>query len=56
MTYSRPGIYVTEGPFTTNVTSSPATVAAAFVGTAERGPSTQHLYNHGLHTKTNLVI
>ena len=43
MTYSRPGIYVTEGPFTTNVTSSPATVAAAFVGTAERGPTTPAL-------------
>lgn len=43
MTYSRPGIYVTEGPFTTNVPSSPATVAAAFVGTAERGPATPSL-------------
>lgn len=43
MTYSRPGIYVTEGPFTTNVVSSPATVAAAFVGTAERGPATPAL-------------
>jgi hypothetical protein len=43
MPYTRPGIYVTEGPFTTNVPSSPATVASAFVGTAERGPTTPAL-------------
>lgn len=43
MTYSRPGIYVTEGPFTTNVVSSPAAVAAAFLGTAERGPASPAL-------------
>lgn len=43
MTYSRPGIYVTEGPFTTNIVSSPATAAAAFIGTAERGPTTPAL-------------
>lgn len=43
MTYTRPGIYVTEGPFSTNVTTSPATVAAAFIGTAERGPNTPTL-------------
>lgn len=43
MTYSRPGVYVTEGPFTTNIVSSPAAVAAAFVGTAERGPTTPAL-------------
>jgi phage tail sheath protein FI len=45
MTYTRPGIYVTEGPFTTNVASSPAAVASAFVGTAERGPTTPALIN-----------
>jgi phage tail sheath protein FI len=39
MTYTRPGIYVTEGPFTTNIVSSPATVGSAFIGTAERGPT-----------------
>jgi phage tail sheath protein FI len=43
MTYTRPGIYVTEGPFTTNVASSPAAVASAFVGTAERGPTSPAL-------------
>jgi hypothetical protein len=43
MPYTRPGIYVTEGPFTTNVPSSPAAVASAFVGTAERGPTTPAL-------------
>ena len=43
MTYTRPGIYVSEGPFTTNVASSPSTTAAAFVGTAERGPSSPAL-------------
>lgn len=45
MTYSRPGIYVSEGPFTTNVATSPATVAAAFIGTAERGPTSPALIN-----------
>lgn len=40
MTYSRPGVYVTEGPFSTNVASSVASSAAAFLGTAERGPTT----------------
>ena len=43
MTYTRPGIYVSEGPFTTNVASSPSTSAAAFIGTAERGPSSPAL-------------
>lgn len=43
MPYTRPGIYVTEGPFTTNVPTSPSTVASAFVGTAERGPTTPAL-------------
>lgn len=43
MPYTRPGIYVTEGPFTTNVVSSPVTAAAAFLGTAERGPATPAL-------------
>lgn len=43
MTYSNPGIYVTEGPFSTNVASSVANAAAAFVGTAERGPTTPTL-------------
>ena len=43
MTYTRPGIYVSEGPFTTQVTSSPSTSAAAFIGTAERGPSSPAL-------------
>lgn len=43
MTYTRPGIYVTEGPFTTNLPSSPAGSAAAFLGTAERGPTSPAL-------------
>jgi hypothetical protein len=43
MTYTRPGIYVSEGPFTTQIASSPSTSAAAFVGTAERGPSSPAL-------------
>ena len=52
MTYSRPGIYVTEGPFTTNVPSSPATVASAFVGTAERGPTSPALVSSWNSYKT----
>lgn len=43
MPYSRPGVYVSEGPFSTNVPSSNAVSAAAFVGTAERGPTTPTL-------------
>jgi hypothetical protein len=43
MTYTRPGIYVSEGPFTTHIATSPSTSAAAFVGTAERGPSSPAL-------------
>lgn len=40
MAYTRPGIYVSEGPFTTTVANSPAGAAAAFIGTAERGSTT----------------
>lgn len=41
--YTNPGIYVTEGPFATNVSTSPSTAAAAFIGTADRGPTTPTL-------------
>jgi phage tail sheath protein FI len=43
MAYDRPGVYVRETPFTTNVTSRSAATVAAFVGTAERGPATPAL-------------
>jgi phage tail sheath protein FI len=39
MAYDLPGVYVRETPFTSNVTPRAATTAAAFVGTAERGPA-----------------
>jgi phage tail sheath protein FI len=39
MAYERPGVYVRETPFTSNVRTRTANTAAAFVGTAERGPS-----------------
>ena len=39
MAYERPGVYVQETPFTSNVTARTAVTAAAFVGTAERGPA-----------------
>jgi hypothetical protein len=38
MAYDRPGVYVRETPFTSNITRRNATTAAAFVGEAERGP------------------
>lgn len=43
MAYERPGVYVQETPFTSNVTVRSAVTAAAFVGTAERGPATPTL-------------
>lgn len=43
MAYDRPGVYVRETPFTSNITPREATTAAAFVGTAERGPATPTL-------------
>lgn len=43
MAYDRPGVYVRETPFTSNVTPRAATTAAAFVGIAERGPATPTL-------------
>jgi phage tail sheath protein FI len=39
MSYERPGVYVRETPFTSNISPRTATTAAAFVGTAERGPA-----------------
>jgi phage tail sheath protein FI len=38
MTYSRPGVYITEGPFSTNTPVGPAVTPTAFLGTAPRGP------------------
>jgi hypothetical protein len=43
MAYDRPGVYVRETPFTSNVTPRAATTAAAFVGYAERGPGSATL-------------
>jgi phage tail sheath protein FI len=37
--YTNPGIYVTESPFATSIVTGPTTTAAAFLGTALRGPS-----------------
>lgn len=39
-TYSNPGVYVTESPLTSLVTSSGGAAAASFWGTASRGPLT----------------
>ena len=43
MAYERPGVYVQEGTFATNLTTANGPTAAAFVGTAERGPTTPTL-------------
>jgi hypothetical protein len=40
MPYSRPGVYVTEGPFSTTTTPGIVGTPTVFVGTAERGPIT----------------
>lgn len=43
MAYTRPGVYVTEGPFSTITPSGSGTVAAAFIGQSLRGPVTPTL-------------
>lgn len=43
MAYTRPGVYVTESPFRTNVARTNNAAVAAFLGTAERGPTTPTL-------------
>lgn len=40
MAYERPGVYVKEAAFTTNINANTGVTAAAFLGTAERGPTT----------------
>jgi phage tail sheath protein FI len=37
-TYSRPGVYITEGPFTTNTPVGSQVTPTAFLGTVARGP------------------
>jgi phage tail sheath protein FI len=37
-TYSRPGVYITEGPFTTNTPVGSQVTPTAFLGTVSRGP------------------
>lgn len=39
MAYERPGVYVKETAFTTNINANTGVTAAAFLGTAERGPT-----------------
>lgn len=53
MPYSRPGIYLTEGNFSTNIQSVPAGTAAAFLGTAERGPTKPYLVQSWNDYKAN---
>ncbi len=43
MAYERPGVYVKEATFTTNIQANTGVTPAAFVGTAERGPTTATL-------------
>jgi hypothetical protein len=53
MAYERPGVYVRETPFTSNISPRTATTAAAFVGTAERGPAVPTLITSWNDYKTN---
>lgn len=39
MAYERPGVYVSESTFTTNIQANTGVTSAAFLGTAERGPT-----------------
>jgi len=39
MAYERPGVYVNETAFSTNISTTQGVTAAAFLGTAERGPT-----------------
>lgn len=41
--YTSPGVYISESPFTTATATGPTTSAAAFIGTALRGPSSPAL-------------
>jgi len=43
MAYERPGVYVQEGTFATNIQQNTGSTAAAFLGTAARGPITPTL-------------
>jgi len=43
MAYERPGVYVQEGTFATNIQTTNGPTAAAFVGLADRGPTTPTL-------------
>jgi hypothetical protein len=52
MAYSRPGVYVTEGPFSTNAFSGTGVVPASFVGTVARGPVTPTLVTSWNQYKT----
>ena len=36
--YTRPGVYITEGPFTTTTPTGSQVTPAAFLGTVTRGP------------------
>lgn len=38
MAYSRPGVYITEGPFSTTTPVGPTVTPTAFLGTVSRGP------------------
>lgn len=40
MAYSRPGVYISEGPFSTTAPAGTPITPAAFLGTAARGPQT----------------
>jgi phage tail sheath protein FI len=43
MAYERPGVYVQEGTFATNIQTTSGPTGAAFVGLADRGPTTPTL-------------
>jgi len=53
MAYDRPGVYVRETPFTSNLASRTATSVAAFVGEAERGPEVATLISSWNDYKSN---
>lgn len=52
MAYTRPGVYVKETPFTSNIGARSAATTAAFVGTADRGATTPTLVSSWNSYKT----
>lgn len=52
MAYSQPGVYITEGPFSTTTSVGPTVTPTAFLGTVARGPEVPTLIDSWNQYKT----